>query len=79
MKNDDAGDGLPSIGYLRLKQIIGDKNAVPPIPPLIPVSKSSWWAGVGSGKYPKAILIGIRTVAWSVEDIRLLIKTLKQK
>jgi hypothetical protein len=41
---------LPEVGYLRLRQIIGDPNAVPPIPAVIPVSKSTWWAGVKSGR-----------------------------
>jgi hypothetical protein len=40
---------------LRLKQIIGDPRSDPPIEPIIPVSKSSWWEGVKSGRYPKAI------------------------
>ena len=31
---------------LRLKQIIGDPKANPPIEAIIPISKSSWWEGV---------------------------------
>ena len=42
---------LPSTGYLRLPQIIGDPRRG--IPALIPVSRSTWWAGVKSGRYPK--------------------------
>jgi predicted DNA-binding transcriptional regulator AlpA len=42
--------------------IIGDKKANPPIPALIPVSKTSWWNGVKSGKYPKAKLIKLPQV-----------------
>lgn len=37
---------LPETGYLRLAQIIGNPKANPPIPALIPVSKSTWWAGL---------------------------------
>ena len=44
---------------LRLKQIIGDLNAKPPIPPILPISKSNWWEGVKAGRYPKAIKIGL--------------------
>ena len=43
---------LPETGFLRLKHIIGDPTVNPPIPPLIPVSKSTWWAGVKDGIYP---------------------------
>lgn len=63
---------LPETGYLRLKQIIGDPKANPPIPAVIPVCKSSWWAGVRSGKYPKPVKLGPRTTVWSVASIRAL-------
>ena len=39
----------------------------------IPVSKSTWWAGVKSGRFPKPVKLGPRTTAWRVEDIRSLI------
>ena len=31
--------------FLRLPQIIGNRNAEPPIQPIIPVCKTTWWAG----------------------------------
>lgn len=68
---------LPETGYLRLPQIIGDPKAEPPIPALIPVSRSSWWAGVASGRYPKPVKLGPRMTAWSVESIRALIESVK--
>jgi len=67
---------LPEIGFLRLKQIIGDPKATPPIPPLVPVKKSCWWAGVKSGRFPKSVKIGNgRGTFWRVEDIRALISS----
>ena len=54
---------LPPEGYARLPQILA----------AIPVSKSSWWTGVKSGKYPQPVKLGPRTTAWRVEDIRALI------
>ena len=65
---------LPETGYLRLPQIIGAPKANPPIPALIPVSRSTWWAGVNSGRFPKSIKLGPRITAWRVEDIRQLIQ-----
>ena len=65
---------LPEIGYLRLSQIIGNKKTAPHTPPIIPVSKSTWWEGVKSGRYPKPVKLGPRTTAWRVEDIRHLIE-----
>lgn len=63
---------LPETGLVRLWQILGDKKKG--IPPIIPVSKSSWWAGVKSGRYPKPIKLGERTTCWNVHDIRQLIE-----
>ena len=68
---------LPEIGYLRLRQIIGDLKADPPVPPLIPVSRSTWWAGVASGRFPKSLKLGPKTTVWRVEDIRSLISNVE--
>lgn len=67
---------LPEAGYVRLSQIIGDSKAEPPIPAIIPVSKSTWWQGVKTGRYPKSVKLGPRITAWRVEDIRALIENL---
>ena len=61
---------LPETGFLRLPQIIGDPSSEPPIPALIPVSKSTWWLGVKTGRFPKPLKLGPRTTVWRVEDIR---------
>ena len=51
------------------------KRPRPAIPPLIPVGKSAWWAGVKSGRYPKPTkALGQRITAWSVDSIRALIQ-----
>lgn len=62
---------LPETGFLRLSQIIG--NPSKGIPPLIPVKKSTWWAGVKSGRYPQPVKLGPRVTAWRVEDLRTFI------
>jgi prophage regulatory protein len=64
---------LPETGFLRLRQIIGSPRSNPPVPAVIPVSKSTWWAGVRSGRYPRSHKLGPRTTGWRVEDIRALI------
>lgn len=67
-------DKLPHTGYLRLKQIIGDSKETPPIQPIIPVSKTTWWNGVRSGRFPQPVrTLGKRITVWRVEDIRALI------
>jgi len=65
---------LPETGYLRISQIVGNPKAVPPLPPLIPISKSSWWAGVKTGRFPRPIKLSKRITCWRVEDIRKLIE-----
>ena len=67
---------LPETGYMRLAQIVGKPatSEAQAVPPIIPVSKSTWWAGVRSGRYPQPVKLGQRITAWRVEDIRALIK-----
>jgi hypothetical protein len=67
---------LPETGFLRLRQIIGDPNAEPPIPALIPVKKTCWWDGVKSGRFPQPVKLSRRVTAWRVEDIRTLIASI---
>lgn len=67
---------LPETGFIRLTKIIGNPKAKPPIPAIIPVSKSTWWEGVRTGRYPQPVrTLGLRITAWRVEDIRALIET----
>lgn len=55
---------LPEAGFLRLKQIV---------PALVPVGKSTWWAGVKDGRFPRAVKLSARVTVWRVEDIRALL------
>lgn len=64
---------LPETGFLRIKQIIGDPTAEPPIPPIIPIKKSCWWQMVKDGRAPQPVKLGPRVTAWRVEDIKALI------
>lgn len=63
----------PATGFYRLPDIIGNPKADPPKPAIIPVSKSNWWDGVRTGRYPKPVKISPRCTAWKVEDIRALL------
>ncbi len=35
----------------------------------LPVSKSTWWEGVRTGKYPQPVKLGARITCWKLEDI----------
>ncbi len=50
---------FPDIALWRLSQVLDH----------IPVSKSTWWAGVKSGRYPPGIKISNKCTAWRVKDI----------
>lgn len=65
---------IPQEGFLRAWQITGSKRRG--IAPILPISQSSWWAGVASGKYPAGTLLSTRTRVWSVQSIRQLLADL---
>jgi len=67
------GNTIQQSGFLRLKQIIGDSKANPPISPIIPICATSWWAGVKSGKYPKPIKLGEKTTVWRASEVLALV------
>lgn len=49
----------------------GPKRSRPAITPIIPVSASTWWAGVKSGRFPAGVkLPGGQITVWRAEDIR---------
>lgn len=56
---------LPSTGFVRLPQILA----------VIPIGKSTWWAGVKSGRFPQPVRPSPfgRIAVWKVEDIRDLV------
>ncbi len=55
---------IPSYGFLRLPQILK----------IFPISKSAWWEGCRTGRYPKPVKLGPRTTVWRAEDIAAFIK-----
>lgn len=58
---------LPQTGFLRLKDILAPRGP-------IPISKSTWWAGVKDGRFPKPLKLGKRVTVWKAQDIRALIE-----
>ena len=55
-------------GFVRLPQILE----------LFPVSRSAWWAGVKSGRYPASVKLGAGTTAWRTEDIQQLLNQISK-
>lgn len=46
--------------FLRLRQVLE----------VVPVSKSTWWAWVASGKAPKPVKLGPATTAWRLSEVQ---------
>ena len=57
---------LPEQGLRRLKSIIKPDGP-------IPVGKSTWWAGVKSGRFPAPLTLGPRITVWRAAEIQKLI------
>ena len=54
---------FPDSGLVRLSSILAPRGP-------IPISRSAWWAGVKSGRYPQPVRhLGPRITAWRAEDI----------
>lgn len=58
---------LPETGFVRLPTILS----------VIPVGKSTWWAGVREGRFPKPVKLTPRCTAWRAEDIHAFIESLR--
>jgi predicted DNA-binding transcriptional regulator AlpA len=54
---------LPETGFVRLPQILA----------VFPISRTAFYAGVKSGKYPQPIKLTARCTAWKAVDIHALI------
>jgi prophage regulatory protein len=61
-------ENFPFHGLVRLAAILAPRGP-------IPVSRSTWWAGVKAGRFPQPIKLGPRITAWRVDDIRALAET----
>ena len=55
---------LPQTGLLRIKQVLK----------FVPVSRSHFWQGVKTGKYPKPLKLSERVTVWRAADIRRLVE-----
>jgi len=56
---------FPTTGLVRLSEILAPRGP-------IPVSKSTWWEGIKTGRFPKPIKLSERVTCWRAEDIRAL-------
>ena len=60
---------LHSQRLLRISQVLA----------IVPISKSAWWEGCRTGRYPKPIKLSPRTTVWRAEDIAAFIESLGKR
>lgn len=60
---------LPQEGFVRLPQVLH----------VLGIGKTSFWAGIKTGRFPSPVKLGPRTTVWKVKDIRELISRLSEK
>ena len=65
MQNFDLNT-IPDFSFIRLQQVLA----------IIPVSKSAWYQGVSTGKYPAPTKLGKRTAVYKLADIKKLLEDL---
>ncbi len=58
---------LPDDSLVRLSSIIGPGNPVP-------ISRSTWFVWRKAGKAPACIMLGARTAAYRVGDVKALVR-----
>lgn len=66
-----AGDSLPPP-----PDPVAELWRLPLVLAHIPISRSSWFAGVKAGRYPKPVRLSDRRVAWRASDIRSFVAAL---
>ena len=86
LTSDDAGNNMTNSISGKNRNVTATAGALPTpqnpdialwrLPTVlahIPVSRSGWWQGVKTGRYPAPVKLSTRCVAWRSADIRALI------
>jgi len=61
---------FPDYGLVRLPEIVAPDG-------VLPVSRSTFLAGVRAGRFPQPVKLGPRTTAWDAAQIRAFIAALR--
>ena len=68
----DVRRPFPDYGLVRLPEIVAPNG-------VLPVSRSTFLAGVKAGRFPQPVKLGPRTTAWNAADIRAFIADLRDR
>lgn len=65
----DSKINLSNLSLYRLPQVLAR----------IPVSRSSWYSGINTGRYPRGRSLGPRTTVWRSDEIDQLIDSINNR
>ena len=68
----DVNRTFPDFGLVRLTEIVAPNG-------VLPISRSSFLAGVKAGRFPQPVKLGPRTTAWDAAEIRAFITALQNR
>jgi prophage regulatory protein len=68
----DVPRKFPEFGLVRLAEIVAPNG-------VLPISRSSFLAGVKAGRFPQPVKLGPRTTAWDAAEIRAFIAALQDR
>jgi prophage regulatory protein len=63
---------FPDFGLVRLPEIVAPDG-------VLPVSRSTFLAGVRAGRFPQPVKLGPRMTAWDAGEIRAFIANLREQ
>ncbi len=72
-----AQPAIPAEPAIHGKPAKRAKAAKPAFDPIVPVSKSTWWAGVKVGRFPAPIKLSPGITVWRASDIEALCEKLR--
>jgi len=55
---------VPSTGLIRLPYVLA----------IIPVSPSTWWSGIKTGRFPESVKLSERVTCWQAEKVWALVE-----
>jgi prophage regulatory protein len=61
---------IPDEAIIRVRQLLGNAKAVPPIPGFLPISRSTLYAWMRAGRFPGPTFRSGGVMGWRMGDVR---------
>jgi hypothetical protein len=70
--DNDSNKDKDEDELIRIESIVGNDSKG--IKGVIPISRSGWWNGVKTGRFPAPVKLSARVTCWRRSDIKKIIK-----